>query len=128
MRVLMVSQATGDVADTVMYVTRDGGTTWRPTTPLQASVATTSFLDMTSFLDPLDWWIAPNTNGGTSLFETTDGGPHWVNWIPGLPFADISALSFGSDTLGLAIGSAGLLQTTDGGLTWMILAAAPLPA
>ena len=58
----------------------------------------------------------------THLFETTDGGKHWVSWIPGLPFADISALSFGSNTLGLAIGSAGLLRTTDGGHTWMIQA------
>jgi photosystem II stability/assembly factor-like uncharacterized protein len=128
MRVLMVAQATGDVADTVMYVTRDGGMTWSPTTPLQASAAPTSFLDVTSFLDPLDWWLVLNINGDTRMFETTDGGQHWVSWVPGPPFADISALSFGSNTLGLAIGSAGLLQTTEGGLTWTILAAASPPA
>jgi photosystem II stability/assembly factor-like uncharacterized protein len=128
LRLLVVMQATGEVADTVMYVTRDGGTTWSPTTPLQAPAATTSFLDATSFLDPLDWWIVPNANGGTSLFETSDGGQHWASWTPGPPFAGVSAVSFGSDTLGLAIGSAGLLRTTDGGHTWMTLAAAPPPA
>lgn len=127
LRVLMVSQATGDVADTEMYVTGDGGTTWSPTTPLQASAATTGFLDATSFLDPSDWWIVPNANGRTSLFETSDGGQHWTSWTPGAPFAGVSVLSFGSDTLGLAIGSAGLLRTTDGGHTWTTLAAAPPP-
>jgi photosystem II stability/assembly factor-like uncharacterized protein len=130
LRVLMVAQTTGDVADTVMYVTRDGGMTWSPTTPLQASAVTTSFRDVTSFLDPLNWWIVPNANanGGTSLFETSDGGQHWASWTPGPPFVDVSALSFGSNTLGLAIGSAGLLQTTDGGHTWITLAPAPPPA
>jgi photosystem II stability/assembly factor-like uncharacterized protein len=127
LRALMVAQATGDVADTVMYVTHDGGMTWSPTTPLQGSEATTSFLDVTSFLDPLDWWIVPNANGGTSLFKTSDGGQHWASWTPGAPFAGVSMLSFGSDTLGLAIGSAGLLRTTDGGHTWTIVAAAPPP-
>jgi photosystem II stability/assembly factor-like uncharacterized protein len=108
-----------------MYVTRDGGTTWSPTTPLQASAATTSFMDATSMLDPSDWWIVPSANGGASLFETSDGGQRWASWTPGLPFAGVSALSFGSDTLGLAIGSTGLLRTTDGGHTWTTLAIAP---
>jgi photosystem II stability/assembly factor-like uncharacterized protein len=128
LRVLMVAQTTGDVADTVMYVTRDGGMTWSPTKPLQASEAITSFQDVTNFLDPLNWWIVPNAKGGTRLFKTSDGGQHWASWTPGPPFADVSALSFGSDTMGLAIGSAGLLRTTDGGHTWMTLAPAPPPA
>jgi photosystem II stability/assembly factor-like uncharacterized protein len=125
LRVLVVSQTTGDVADTVMYVTRDGGATWSPTMPLQTSATPTSFQDVTSFFDSSDWWIVPNANGGTRLFETSDGGMHWASWTPGPPFAGVSVLSFGSDSVGLAIGSAGLLRTTDGGHTWMVLAAAP---
>jgi photosystem II stability/assembly factor-like uncharacterized protein len=124
LRMLVVSQATGDVADTVMYVTGDGGTTWSPTTPLQAPAATTSFVDGMSLLDSSHWWLVPNASGGTSLFQTSDGGQHWASWTPGAPFVGVSVLSFGSDSMGLAIGSAGLLQTTDGGHTWTTVAAA----
>jgi photosystem II stability/assembly factor-like uncharacterized protein len=128
LRMLVVSQVTGDVADTVMYVTGDGGKTWSPTSPLQASSASTGFVDAISLVDPSDWWIAPNANGGTILLQTSDGGQHWASWTPGAPFAGVSELSFGSDTVGLAIGSAGLLRTSDGGHSWTIVAAAPPPA
>jgi photosystem II stability/assembly factor-like uncharacterized protein len=126
LRVLGLSQATGGVAATVMYVTRDGGTTWSPTTPLPASAGTTSFDDVTSLLDLSTWWIVSSAHDpSTLLFQTSDGGQHWASWMPGAPFTGVSVLDFASSTQGWAIGSAGLLRTTDGGHTWTILAAPP---
>jgi photosystem II stability/assembly factor-like uncharacterized protein len=122
---LVVSQATGGVADTVMYVTRDGGASWSPTTPLPASAGATSFDDVMYLLDPSNWWIVPDANGGTTLFQTVDGGQRWASWTPGAPFAAVSALDFVSGAQGWAIGGAGLLRTSDGGHTWTVLAAAP---
>jgi photosystem II stability/assembly factor-like uncharacterized protein len=129
LRVLLVSLATGDVADTVMYVTDDGGTTWSPTTPLPADAGTTSYDDVTSLLNPSTWWIVASAHGtSTLLCQTSDGGRHWASWMPGTPFTGVTVLDFVSSTQGWAIGSAGLLRTTDEGRTWTILAAAPPPA
>jgi photosystem II stability/assembly factor-like uncharacterized protein len=115
----VVSQATGDVADTVLYVTRDGGVTWSPTAPVQVSA------DVMSLLDSSTWWIVPDDDSRTRLFATSDGGQHWASRTPGTPFAGVSVLSFASGALGWAIGSAGLLRTSDGGRTWTVFAPAP---
>jgi photosystem II stability/assembly factor-like uncharacterized protein len=118
----MVSQTTGQVEDTVVYVTRDGGATWSPTTPVQAPA------DVTSMLDLSTWGIVPDANGRTRLFETSDGGQHWASWTPGAPFVDVSLLNFVSGGLGWAIGAAGVLHTVDYGHTWTVLAPAPSAA
>jgi photosystem II stability/assembly factor-like uncharacterized protein len=123
--VLVVSQATGGVTDTVLYVTRDGGASWSPTMPLPASAGATGIDDVMSLLDPSTWWIASGAHGDTTLFQTADGGQRWASWTPRAPFAAVSALDFVSGAQGWAIGSAGLLRTIDGGRTWTILAAAP---
>jgi photosystem II stability/assembly factor-like uncharacterized protein len=122
--VLVVAQATGGVSDTVLYVTRDGGASWSPTTPLPTSTGATSLDDVMSLLDPSTWWIASGAYGDTTLFQTADGGRRWASWTPGGPFAAVSALDFVSGTQGWAIGGTGLLRTIDGGRTWTILAAA----
>jgi len=123
--VLVVAQATGDVTATVLYVSHDGGASWSPTAPLTASIGATSFDDALSLLDASTWWIASSAHGDTTLFQTADGGQRWASWTPGAPFAAVSALDFVSGAQGWAIGSVGLLRTSDGGHTWTILAAAP---
>jgi photosystem II stability/assembly factor-like uncharacterized protein len=112
-----VAQASGEVADTVVYVTPDGGATWSPTTPVQASA------DVTSLPDPSNWWMVPTTNDRTRLVETADGGQHWASWTLGAPFVGVSVLRVvpGGQGWGWAIGEAGLLRTVDFGHTWTIV-------
>jgi photosystem II stability/assembly factor-like uncharacterized protein len=116
------SRAAGGVVASLVYVTRDGGDTWAPTAPADTEP------DATSLLDSSHWWITADTGADGVLFSTADGGQHWANMTPGALFAHVSALSFASATQGWAIGSAGLLRTTDGGHTWTVLAPAPQAA
>jgi photosystem II stability/assembly factor-like uncharacterized protein len=111
--VIFSDGVTGRGMATVIYVTHDGGTTWKSTTPLAAVFGTIDFVDMQH-----GW-----ATDGMVLYNTSDGGQHWVKLSPGANFQQITHLSFVSSTTGWAIGrqsntSAFLLKTTDGGKTW----------
>jgi photosystem II stability/assembly factor-like uncharacterized protein len=98
----------------VIYVTHDGGTTWRSTMPVFANLSSSHFLDIEH------GWLTD----GTTLFATSDGGQHWAKLTPSANFKHITQLDFVSSTLGWAIsdqgnGSSLLLKTTDGGQIWM---------
>jgi len=108
---------TGRDIATDIYVTHDGGTTWKSTMPLPAAVGTIDFVDMQH------GWVTD----GMVLYSTSDGGQHWIKLSPGANFKQVADLSFVSSTTGWAIGRQGntssfLLKTTDGGKTW-----APIP-
>jgi photosystem II stability/assembly factor-like uncharacterized protein len=97
----------------VIYVTHDGGTTWRSTTPVSAALSWSHFLDMQH------GWLTD----GTNLFVTRNGGQHWATLTPSANFKRITLLDFVSETTGWAIshpgaGASFLLKTTDGGQTW----------
>jgi photosystem II stability/assembly factor-like uncharacterized protein len=97
----------------VMYVTHDGGTTWRTTTPVSAALSASDFLEMQH------GWLTD----GTHLFVTTNGGQHWAKLTPSANFTRVTLLDFVSETTGWAVshqgaGSSFLLKTTDGGQTW----------
>ncbi len=99
---------------TVIYVTHDGGTAWKPTSPVSA------VLRAADFLDTQHGWVTD----GTSLLMTSDGGQHWTRLAASANFKHVSQLDFVSGTLGWAIsdqgnGSSFLLKTMDGGQTWM---------
>lgn len=102
---------------TVVYLTRDGGSTWRPTS--MAPAAAYGHSEAYQFLDADRWWII----GDAGLLSTSDGGRHWeprarpdVGESPGLSFASANVgWAFSKDR-------AVLFHTVDGGRRW-----SPLP-
>jgi photosystem II stability/assembly factor-like uncharacterized protein len=105
---------TGRGIATDIYVTHDGGMTWKSTMPLPAAFATIDFVDMQH------GWVTD----GMVLYSTSDGGQHWTKLSPGANFKQITFFIFVSSTTGWAIGgqssnSSFLLKTTDGGKTWI---------
>src|SRR6185312_10546466 len=79
---------------TDVYVTLDGGTTWKNTMPLAA------VFGMIDFVDMQHGWATD----GIVLYHTSDGGQHWAKLSPGANFKQITSLSFVSSTTGWAIG------------------------
>lgn len=104
---------TGRGIATVIYVTHNGGTTWRSTMPIFTTLNASYFIDMQH------GWLTD----GTNLFVTGDGGQHWAKLTPSANFKHITQIDFVSETTGWALGNQGngsltLLKTTDGGQTW----------
>ena len=104
---------TGRGIATDIYVTHDGGTTWKSTMLLPAVFGTIDFVDTQH-----GW-----ATDGMVLYSTSDGGQHWTKLSPGPDFKQVTDLSFVSSITGWAIGrlsntSSSLLRTTDGGKTW----------
>jgi len=104
---------TGRGIATDIYVTHDGGATWKSTMLLPTAFGTIDFVDMQH-----GW-----ATDGLALYTTSDGGQHWAKLSPGANFKQITYLSFVSSTTGWAIGgqsntSSFLLRTADGGKTW----------
>jgi photosystem II stability/assembly factor-like uncharacterized protein len=111
--VIFSDGVTGKGIATDVYMTHDGGTTWKSTTPLAAVFGTIDFVDMQH-----GW-----ATDGMIIYNTSDGGQHWAKLSPGANFKQITYLSFVSSTTGWAISrqsntSSFLLKTTDGGKTW----------
>jgi photosystem II stability/assembly factor-like uncharacterized protein len=111
--VIFSDGVTGRGIATDIYMTHDGGTTWKSSTPLATVFSTIDFVDM--------WhgWVTD----GMVLYRTSDGGQHWAKLSPGANFKQITNLSFVSSTTGWAVGgqsdaSSFLLKTADGGTTW----------
>ena len=111
--ILPVSSDTGKGARLDVYMTHDGGTTWRGTTPLTAAASTADFIDVDH-----GW-----ASDGTLLYVTDDGGKQWTTLSPGGSFQHITQLDFVSRHIGWAIGATAagaptFLKTEDGGRTW----------
>jgi len=111
--ILPVSFDMGKGASLDIYVTHDGGTSWRGTTPLTAAASTADFIDVDH-----GW-----ASDGTLLYVTGDGGKQWATLSPGGSFQHIMQLDFVSSDIGWAIGATAagaptLLKTEDGGHSW----------
>lgn len=114
--ILPVSFDTGNGVSLDVYVTHDGGATWRGTSPLRAAATTADFIDVSH-----GW-----ASDGTLLYVTSDGGQHWTKLSPGGDFQHVTQLDLVSSDIGWAIGAIGsktpsLLKTVDGGHTWTVI-------
>src|SRR5256885_5922654 len=75
---------TGRGIATDIYVTHDGGTTWKSTTPLPlASVAI-------DFVDRQHGWATD----GILLYRTSNDGQRWTKLSPGASFKQVTSLDF----------------------------------
>jgi photosystem II stability/assembly factor-like uncharacterized protein len=111
--ILPVSFNMGKGASLDVYVTHDGGATWKGTTPLTAAASTADFIDVNH-----GW-----ASNGTLLYVTGDSGKQWITLSPGGSFQHIVHLDFVSGDIGWAIGATAagaptFLKTEDGGHTW----------
>ena len=102
-----------------VYVTHDGGNTWKGVTAVQppSSMAAIDFIDMNH------GWVVDKDGG--NLYATKDGGQHWTKLA--FRFTSSSApslklLDFVTSKIGWAIGATPdttvLFKTVDGGHTW----------
>lgn len=114
----------------VIWHTRDGGRHWQlQTSPVACRLESVYFLD-----DRLGWIAGGGTQPYTHrssgvLLRTRDGGQRWEE-VPRLLLPALSRIRFFDARRGWAAGSpsdlypAGVLTTTDGGLSWCSLAVA----
>jgi photosystem II stability/assembly factor-like uncharacterized protein len=111
----------------VLYLSRDGGASWEPTTPIRAR-RSVGEADAFALSPQLVWaWIPlipkqGNSHGGL-LYQTEDGGRHWSRPVR-LPYVGTPELDFVSAQVGFALGWVsvrpvyGLMKTVDGGRSW----------
>jgi photosystem II stability/assembly factor-like uncharacterized protein len=109
---------------TSMHVTHDGGVTWQfQPLPAQFGTSPVLVLDAPDFVDQLHGFLVLQTQGGSSLLATSDGGSSWeVRSLPG-GTSDLS-ISWLDDRNGSAFvftpgtPTVPLYRTRDGGATW----------
>lgn len=122
----MLADAGTPGANSLLYVTTDGGSTWSSNATPGPSPQT---LD---FLDAHNGWVAGSPNSAvapeSALWVTHNAGRTWTNAAPNLNL-DGASLDFVTTQLGWAFDPfptpssppAKLLQTTDGGHVWVVL-------
>ncbi|HEY4082404.1 MAG TPA: YCF48-related protein [Burkholderiaceae bacterium] len=97
------------LGDGHLYRTTDGGQTW------SAGLSSNFFNYYNLNFQFLDENVGVVANNGR-LSQTKDGGNSWLDVGP-LP-SNSTKVRFQSATHGVAFGSSGLFETSDGGLTW----------
>ena len=114
----------------IVYVTGDGGATWKRSHPLQAAIQSDSNLQLRlGFVDAHRGWMFVLASGRLApdefVFATTNGGVDWqeVSQIPMFPsFCGVTFIRLGVGYLGGCISQSGpsatLAVTRDGGKTF----------
>ena len=104
----------------LIVATADGGATWSE----QHSAAEDDLLDIAT-TDARHAWAVGFVGNRTAglILATADGGRTWRRRYSGSDV--LSAVSFSDAVHGWAVGSTGILATTDGGLHWRLQRAVP---
>ena len=110
-----------------VYRTTNGGTSWQLGPVLSGtggtSVSTTSV--PSSVLSTGDVFAAVTVNGQVTLYQLPTGATSWTKINTGSSstalLSGITQLDFVNQTTGWAVTHAGLIGTTDGGVTWTLL-------
>ena len=100
----------------IVYVSSDGGATWRPTPPLRSAMPADPVL-----LSPLTWLVYQPDPAG-AFYRSTDAGVSWVRVDPVLPHTEHlheAAVHFVDPQHGFAwFQTPVMYRTADGGATW----------
>jgi photosystem II stability/assembly factor-like uncharacterized protein len=116
-----------------MWLTADGGRTWRTSAPkhVREMGDLIARVEQVDFLDRRDGWLfAVDVKGGlhpayarhAELDWTSDGGRTW-HWT--MPRGCCGDVSFLTPRRGFFLGASRLLSTTDGGRSWKPVARTP---
>lgn len=115
-----------------MWLTTNGGRTWRASAPRHVRGADLpERVEQVSFVDPRHGWVfAVDVHGGlqpawrrhAELDSTSDGGHTW-RWT--IPRSCCGSVSFLTPRQGFFVADSQLLATTDGGATWKRVSRVP---
>jgi len=123
--VLIVNYHTAaDQTKLIIYRTTNGGATWtlgpalnsnRAIAIITSSVTATGEVFATTGPEP------PDSAGSIALYQLPTGASSWTQITSGGLFTGLTQLDFLDATHGWAVTDAGLVGTTDGGVTWNVL-------
>ena len=107
------------VINGMIHKTEDGGTTWKTINPISSSTLGMLTFSAVHFSNESNWIVSATYNISGKYFRITkDGGQTWssINTL-----ADyITKLHYFDDKNGIAIRFGNLLQTSDGGVNWVL--------
>ncbi len=127
--VLEVSTLSGSSGPATLYLyrTTDGGTSWQLGPTLTGTGTTSVPVNPfpSSVLSSGEVFAAPTVSGQVTLYQLPLGATSWTKITAssssvGL-LSGLTQLEFVNSTTGWAVTSAGLIGTTDGGVTWSVL-------
>ncbi len=127
--VLQVSTLSGSSGPATLYLyrTTDGGTSWQlgPTLTGTGTTSVPANPFPSSVLSSGEVFAAPTVSGQVTLYQLPLGATSWTKITAssnsvGL-LSGLTQLDFVNSTTGWAVTSAGLIGTTDGGVTWSVL-------
>jgi photosystem II stability/assembly factor-like uncharacterized protein len=110
-----------------LYRTTDAGTSWQlgPTLPVTSDASDSVNSIPSSVLSTGEVVVAPTINGQVTLYQLPLGATSWTKITTSSSsmalLSGLTQLDFVNPTTGWAVTSAGLIGTTDGGVTWTVL-------
>jgi photosystem II stability/assembly factor-like uncharacterized protein len=110
-----------------LYRTTDGGANWQlgPTLSGTSNTSVPANSFPSSVLSSGEVVAAPTVNGQVTLYQLPLGATGWTKVTTGTSsvalLGGLTQLDFVSPTIGWAVTSSGLIETSDGGGTWTVL-------